>query len=126
MIIGHHPVSCSPKNAFPMPMKIAACIKAMARLTATRAMTTDDVRMGASRSRRSRPFLRHATRLAAAPNVAPVAMAQPSRPGVKYWIADNESSSTCWVSTSNFGGCPVTEMLAACTIAWNDPAPRRP
>ena len=54
----------------------------MAMLTATRATTTDDVDTGASRSRRSRPFSRHTTRLVAAPNVAPAAIAHPIRPGV--------------------------------------------
>ncbi len=63
-------------------------------LTAMRAATTVQVGIGASRRRRSNPFLRHTTRLVAAPNVAPIAIAHPSSPGVTYWIAVSESSST--------------------------------
>ena len=119
--MGHDPVSCSPKRATPTPMKIAAWTAAMATLTAIRARTTAQVGIGASRRRRSRPFLRHTTRLVAAPNVAPEAIAQPISPGVKNWIVDNESSSTWSDSRTNFGCCPVTSMLADCTIAWNVP-----
>ncbi len=61
-------------------MKIAAWTAAIATLTAMRASTTAHVGTGARRSRRSSPFLRHTTRLVAAPNVAPEAIAQPIAP----------------------------------------------
>jgi hypothetical protein len=39
-------------------------------------------------------FCRQVTRVIAAPNAAPEAIAQPSRPGAMYWIAFRDLFST--------------------------------
>jgi hypothetical protein len=80
-------------------MKMAACTTAIAMLTPTRAPTTVPVPTGESRNRRRTFFCRQVTSVSAAPNMAPVATAQPSRPGVRYWMTCSDSSSTCWVSS---------------------------
>ena len=68
---------------------------ATATLTPIRAVTTEPVLTGDSRSLRSSLFCRQLTSVIAAPNAAPEAIAQPSRPGARYWIGFSESSSTC-------------------------------
>src|SRR6266540_4074533 len=85
-------------------MKMAVCTSATPMLTPTRAETMAGVRTGESRSRRRIFFCRQVTRVSAAPNVAPVAIAQPSRPGVMYWIVFSDWSSTWATSTENLGG----------------------
>src|SRR6266508_4254842 len=82
-------------------MKMAVCTSATPMLTPTRAETMAGVRTGESRSRRRIFFCRQVTRVSAAPNVAPVAIAQPSRPGVMYWIVFSDWSSTWATSTEN-------------------------
>jgi len=96
-------------------MKITVWPMAMIRLMPTRASTTVPGRIGASRSRRRIRFSRQVTSVSAAPNVAPVAMAQPSRPGVMNWIVSSDWSSTCSAASENFGGCPLSPWLAPST-----------
>ena len=93
-------------------MKMAVWTSAMATLTPDPGRTT------APRDRRQpqpaqEPLLPPGTSVSAAPNIAPVAIAQPSRPGVMYWIVFSDSSSTCSASSENVGGCPVAARLAA-------------
>ncbi len=79
------------------------------------AATIEPVPMGARRSRRSSLFCRQLTSVIAAPKVAPEASAQPSRPGVKYWIGFSDLSSTWLAERVNLGGWPEAAWLAACT-----------
>ena len=79
--IHHDPVSRSPNALMPRPRKIAICTSAISTVTTTRAPTTDPAETGESWSRRSSLLLRHPWRVAAAPNAALIATAQPSRPG---------------------------------------------
>jgi hypothetical protein len=57
-----------------------------------RAVTTDHVLTGDKRSLRSSLSLRQPTSVIAAPNAAPDAIAQPSRPGARYWIGFSDLS----------------------------------
>jgi hypothetical protein len=108
-------VSFSPKNGSrATATKITVWPMAMIRLMPTRASTTVPGRIGASRSRRRIRFSRQVTSVSAAPNVAPVAIAQPSRPGVMNWIVFSDSSSTCWASSEYLGGWPLS--------AWFEPS----
>jgi hypothetical protein len=102
-----------------MAMNTNVSTIATATLTAIRALTIDAVPTGASRSRRSSLFLRHPTRVSAAPNAPPEAMAQPSSPGVRYWIGLSDLSSTCWVASWKAGGRPEAAWFAACTSPAN-------
>src|SRR5262245_18651072 len=121
MPIHHDPVSFNPNAATARPRKIAIWSSAIARLTNTRANTIDRVETGASRNRRNSFVLRHCTSVSAAPNVALVATAQPSRPGVTYWIDLSESSSTWRASSVYTGGLPLAATLAASTNAPSVP-----
>ena len=100
------PVSRRPNAAAPRPRKIAICTSAIATVTATRAPTTVRVETGASWSRRSSLLWRQPWSVAAAPKLALIATAQPSRPGVTNWIGVSESSSTRSVSSVYVGGVP--------------------
>jgi hypothetical protein len=68
-------------------------MSAIATVTPILAATTERVEIGAGRSRRSSLVRRHPTRVAAAPNVALVAIAQPSSPGVTNWMVFSEDSA---------------------------------
>ena len=70
----------------------------------TRAATTVRVDTGASGSRRSSLLCRQPCSVAAAPNAALIAIAQPSRPGVTNWIVVRLSSSTASVVSEYVGG----------------------
>src|SRR5215469_11331899 len=89
---------------------------ATSRLTPTLANTTEPMLTGASRSRRSSLLCRQLTSVMAAPKVAPDAMAQPSSPGVRYWIGLSEASSTClvwsWIPPLDL----ADDWSACCTI----------
>ena len=98
------PVSRSPNAAAPRPRKIAIWVSAIATVTVTRAPTTVRVETGASWSRRSSLLCRQPCRVAAAPKLALIAIAQPSRPGVTYWMVSSESSSTRSTSREYVGG----------------------
>src|SRR5215472_17391021 len=80
------------------------------------AATIELVWTGARRSLRSSLFCRQLTNVIAAPNVAPEASAQPSRPGVTYWIAFTDLSSTWLAARVYFGGRLDAAWLAAWTI----------
>ncbi len=97
---------------------MAVWARATPTLTPTRAPTTAAVGTGESRSRRRICFCRQVTRVSAAPNVAPVATAQPSSPGVTNWMAFSDRSSTCRACSWNRGGVPV-----AARLAWSTRAP---
>ncbi len=90
----HAPDSCRPKAAAPRPRKMVICTSATPTVTTTRAATTAAVGAGESCSRRNSWVCRQPCSVAAAPIAALIATAHPSRPGVKYWIASSESSST--------------------------------
>ena len=92
--IHHDPVSTSPNAPTPRPRKIAICTNAIATATVIRAPTTVRVETGASWRRRSSFDCRQPCSVAAAPNAALIATAQPSSPGVTNWIVSSESSST--------------------------------
>nr|WP_262402695.1 hypothetical protein [Actinomadura sp. CNU-125] len=62
------------------------------------------------------PFVRHDTSVCEAPNTPADASAQPSRLGVKNWIALSESSSTCWADIEYVGALPVAATFDDCTI----------
>ena len=88
----------SPKyGSVAIPMNTASWISATPRLTPTLASTTEPVLTGASRSRRSSLVSRQLTSVIAAPKAPPEAIAQPSRPGARYWIGLSDLSSTCAV-----------------------------
>jgi hypothetical protein len=96
-------VSFRPKyGRVAMARNTASWTMAMARLTPSRAVTTEAVLTGASRSRRSSLFCRQVTSVIAAPNAAPEAIAQPSSPGAMYWMAFSDLSSTCAVVSCRF------------------------
>src|SRR6266487_519887 len=117
MAIHHDAVSFSPKyGVVAMARNPASWTMAITRLTPILAPTTDAVLAGASRSRRSSLFSRQFTSVIAAPKVAPDAMAQPSRPGARYWIAFSDLSSTCCAASRKAAGRPVARWLACCTI----------
>ena len=63
-------------------------------VTEIRAPTIVRVETGASCRRRSSLLCRHPCSVAAAPKLALIAMAHPSRPGVTYSMVCNDSSST--------------------------------
>ena len=89
-------VSFSPKyGVVAMARNTTSWTSAMATLTPIRAVITEPVLTGESRSLRSSLSFRQLTSVIAAPNVAPEAIAQPSRPGARYWIGFSEASSTC-------------------------------
>ena len=115
------PVSFSPKNAAPRPRKIAIWVSAMPTVTATRAPTSVLVGTGESCSRRSSLELRQPFRVAAAPKLALIATAQPSRPGVTYWMVLRESSSTWTASSWYVGGLPDRATLVPSTKALSTP-----
>ena len=79
------------------------------------------VETGASWSRRSSLELRHPLRVAAAPNDALIATAQPSSPGVTNWIVSSESSSTRSVRREYVGGAPLSATLVPSTNARSVP-----
>ena len=87
-------MSRSPNAATPRPRKIAIWVSATPTVTLTRAPTRVFVETGDSWSRRNSLELRQPFKVAAAPKLALIATAQPSRPGVTYWIVFSESSST--------------------------------
>jgi hypothetical protein len=89
--------------------------------TPTLDVTTDAAGTGASRRRRSSPVVRHCSREVAAPNVAPLAIAHPSSPGVRYCTGDRVSSSTVSTFRAYCGGCPEAPMFALDTIASKVP-----
>src|SRR5450631_1786693 len=97
-------------------MNANICTMAIATLIPIRAVTTDDVLTGARRSLRSSLSFRQPTRVIAAPNAAPDAIAQPSRPGARYWMAFSDLSSTCVAVSWYVGDRPVAARLACCTI----------
>jgi len=82
------------------------CTIAIATLIPMRAVTTDDVLTGANLSLRSSLSFRQPTRVIDAPNAAPDAIAQPSRPGARYWIGLSDLSSTCAAVNWYVGGPP--------------------
>ena len=88
------PVSFRPNTAMATAMKSTNCSTAMTIETTTREATRSQVFVGVSRIRRSSLVLRQLTRVMAPPNVPPIASANPSRPGVRYWIGLSEASST--------------------------------
>ena len=88
------PVSWRPNAATPSPRKIAICVSATPTVTVTRAPTIVPVGTGASWSRRNSLEFRQPLRVAAAPKLALIATAHPSRPGVTNWMVLRESSST--------------------------------
>src|ERR1022692_2803223 len=75
------------------------------------APTTALVLAGASRSRRSSLFCRQVTRVIPAPKVAPDAMAQPSRPGARYWIGFSDWSSIWRVASWKAAGRPARLLV---------------
>ena len=118
--IHHEEVSFSPKyGVVAMARNTASWTSASTTLMPSRASTTEPVLTGASRSRRSSLFCRQVTSVIAAPNAPPEAMAQPSRPGARYWIGLSDLSSTCWVLSPNPPDLPAAAWSACCTIEVN-------
>ena len=120
------PSSRSPNASVATPRNSAVCTVAMPIVTTTRAPTTVRVLTGASCSRRSSPLWRQPCSVAAAPTAAFVAIAHPSRPGVKYWMTDSDSSSTCSTCRAYGGAAPASSASAptlapstsARSVAW--------
>ena len=98
-----------------MAMKMTICTSAIPTATTIRAPITAGTFTGERVSRRRIFFCRQVTSVAAAPKVAPIAMAYPRMPGVKYWIGLSALSSTCSACTENRGGWPLAARLALCT-----------
>src|SRR5215475_5069013 len=117
MVIHQNAVSLRPKyGSVAIARNTASWISPTATAIQIRARTIEPVLIGASRSLRSSLSCRQLTSVMAAPKVAPEASAQPSRPGVKYWIDFSDLSST-WLEVSvNRGALPDAAWLAAWTI----------
>ncbi len=117
IVIHHAAVSCRPKyGSLAIARNKASWISPMATAIPILAAMIDPVPTGASRSLRSSLSCRQLTSVIAAPNVAPDASAQPSRPGVKYWIGFSDLSSTWLADSVNVGALPDAARLASCTI----------
>src|SRR4051812_29037303 len=82
-------------------------------VTPIRADTTALVETGDSLIRRNSFVVRQPTKVAAAPKVALVAIAHPSRPGVMNWIVCSDSSSTRCPWYEYVGGLPEAATFEA-------------
>ena len=105
-------VSRSPKyGSVAMRRNTASWTSADRQAMPILAATIEPVPTGASRSLRSSLFCRQLTSVIAAPKAAPEAIAQPSRPGARYWIGFSDLSSTWLAGSVNAGGWPDGRLV---------------
>ena len=120
MIIHHEPVSSNPNTNAPTPRKIAAWIEGDGNADRHPGHDHRSRRNGREPEPPQQALLRHTTRLVAAPNVAPAAIAHPSRPGVRYWIVRQRLVlDRC--RQRERGGWPVAATWRTGTIALKMP-----